>query len=610
LILLAALLILHASFCAFTSGKFTLTDYGKYTNMLWNCGHGAPFRMLVFHSYLQTHVSFTLALLGPAFRLWDHPFLPAVLQWLAALGGVCILGATGRRLGLSSVTSSILALSFLINPFTQSVLLSEFHGVSLYLLLVPWLFAALRFRPSASWIPLLLTLGVREEAGFLVLPLLLDFAVRKRWRAGYALAAFSAAYALVACTVLFPWLSGTDLAARRPGLSPSGLLWAWRLAPLSSRLIPLLWFLLPAAALLPKACIPALTFPSLAIVLTTLSPFPAQHTLSSHYPAAGLALLFSGIVQGMISLAGTPKKRTSQAAVARRARIRASLVLAAAIAGHWHAGFLPGGRGFVRPYRHVNPDGLAALQMASALPKNGVLLCSDRLAGFCANRADILACDEAPRLQGLADCAFFSLGDTRRGFGRTFLAMLSSGQSRVLAFDGIHVALGPGTPGTANEEALRALAQAPRTIRLAATRGEGGSDRFDPSLRRVVRYWNGDARRSPITLCHGSSVRLSAGQCVARFRLRAAAPVAGRREASLGRLGLYQRGTSECLADRAIEPSPPPENALHESDLVFTLCRPTDVEPRVTGGGGELWLESVFLDEQPTVLTERKIPES
>ena len=33
----------HAGFSAFTWNKFTLFDYGVYTNMIWNSGHGRPF---------------------------------------------------------------------------------------------------------------------------------------------------------------------------------------------------------------------------------------------------------------------------------------------------------------------------------------------------------------------------------------------------------------------------------------------------------------------------------------------------------------------------------------------------------------------------------------
>ena len=79
----AAAALLYSAYCAFSWGKFPLYDYVIYTNMLWNSGHGRLFRMLVDQSYLRVHLSFTLALIGPLFRIWDHPFLPALVQWLA-----------------------------------------------------------------------------------------------------------------------------------------------------------------------------------------------------------------------------------------------------------------------------------------------------------------------------------------------------------------------------------------------------------------------------------------------------------------------------------------------------------------------------------------------
>ncbi len=64
----------HAGFCAFTWEKFSMFDYGVYMNMIWNSGTGDFFRCLIDRSYLVTHLSFTLALLGPFVHLTENPF--------------------------------------------------------------------------------------------------------------------------------------------------------------------------------------------------------------------------------------------------------------------------------------------------------------------------------------------------------------------------------------------------------------------------------------------------------------------------------------------------------------------------------------------------------
>lgn len=72
--------------------KYQLFDYGVYTNMVWNCGAGAPFRIPIYGSYLSTHLSFSLALLGPLLHLWDRPSCLALIQWLMMLAGVAAAG--------------------------------------------------------------------------------------------------------------------------------------------------------------------------------------------------------------------------------------------------------------------------------------------------------------------------------------------------------------------------------------------------------------------------------------------------------------------------------------------------------------------------------------
>lgn len=135
LILCVALAYLATAFFAFTSFKFTLTDYGRYVNTIWNCAHGHPFRLLTEYSYLNTHLSFTLALLAPAFLLWDHPFSLWVAQWLLTLIGLIIMWRAAVRHRIPGEITAAFLFFYIANPFTQCVLLSEFHGVNLYLLL-------------------------------------------------------------------------------------------------------------------------------------------------------------------------------------------------------------------------------------------------------------------------------------------------------------------------------------------------------------------------------------------------------------------------------------------------------------------------------------------
>lgn len=253
LITATALLYCYSAFCAYTNFKFTLIDYGRYVNTIWNCAHGHPFRLLTELSYLNTHLSFSLYLLAPVFWLWDDPFALWIGGWFYVLIGCGIMTRAMLRAGVPAVLAAAFLLCYLLNPFTQTVLLAEFHGVNLYLLLFPWLYYCLCFQRRLAWLPLLLVWGVREEAAFLAVPMLLYFAFRDHWRTGHILAACSGLYGLLACTALFQWINGFSLARPRPDVASLSM--GRQLACLGQpeRLLPMLRLLTPTLVFLDRA---------------------------------------------------------------------------------------------------------------------------------------------------------------------------------------------------------------------------------------------------------------------------------------------------------------------------------------------------------------------
>lgn len=432
----AAFGLLHASFCAFTWGKFTLSDYGKYVNMLWNCGHGAPFRMLVDHNYLGTHLSFSLAPLGLLFHVWDHPFLPAALQWLGAMAGAALLGAAARRHGLRRDVALAIVFWAVGHACVQTVLLSEFHGVALLLLLLPWLYYALAFARRWAWLPLVLILGLREDAAFVAVPMLLVFAWQRRWRAGYGWAAFALLYGWLAVTVLYPAIGHQTLVERRPMVSPPVFLAQFQDFDLPARGRAALLALGTGLPLLRrKAWVPLLAFPALAAGIALLSPMHIQHRLLHHYSAGLMACLGPALVAAVATTRDPDGKRAGL----DRAWV-AAWIVAATLASHAWAGFLPGGPGSRREYLRTHPDGIQALQTAAGLSKEGLLVCSARQAGFVANRRDLLSWDEYDPARHAARYVFLplrELGNAESPARR----LLESGSWGVCARSGAFLAL-------------------------------------------------------------------------------------------------------------------------------------------------------------------------
>jgi len=576
--------LLHGSFAAFTWGKFTLFDYGVYTNMIWNSGRGELFRVLVDRTYLDTHLSFTLALLGPLFRVWDHPFLPALLQWLCLAAGAGILGAAAYRRGAGRGTAAALVFFFVAYPYSQSVVLSEFHGVCLYLVLVPLLYAFLVFRRALAWIPLLLILGLREDAFLVVVPMLLYVAAQEHWKTGYVLALAALLYGLLALFVLFPWISGMSLLARRSGeigiaLDGEALLRRGR---------ALVWFLLPALVFLGRHWLPILVFPSVALVTAMAGGSPRQYALQLHYPAAVMACLGAGLAEAFAREGAAAAARPG-----RRSAAAAAVLVAVTLAAQPFAGFLPGGSRFNRVYGRTNPVGLQALRAARHIPKEGALVVPWQLAGFVANRADLLTWRTYEDDKHTLDVIFSSLKYFTGRKARRCLDLLESGTFGVRFFDGKYFVLQRGWDPSRNAEIAAARTLAARTIRLANTLLDAGSNRNAPGAVSV-RHWEGtDAVPGPLVV-YGRTRRLAPGRYEARLRYRTSGrPEGGGRRG--GMLSLYVPGVDRPIAETDIEIAATPPGTFRVQALPFELDAEAEVEPRIRGGAVPLWLETVVL---------------
>ena len=428
--------LLFSSLAAFSWRNFHFLDYGGYTNMIWNCGHGHPFKVLVDHSYLEAHLSFALALLGPAFRVWDHPLLPVVLQWICFVAGGLVLWRTMRRRTISFLLTLSVLCFYAAYPFSQSVMLSEFHGVALVFLLIPWLYHCLCFRPSALWIPLLLLCGLREDAFLAALPLLVYFAVRYRSRMSAVGAGAALAYGLTAMLVLFPLINGVSILEFRagwlPGAQPHG--GSAGTSAFTMRALATLWVLLPALPLFRRrGWIPITAFVALPLGIALFSAFPRQHGLQVHYPAVVMACLTVAIIEALSHASAHPAAAAQEPQLAGKwssGFAFACYLVALTLFAHFHHGFLPGGGRSERVYRSIDPQGKALLAVAQQLPKKGVLLCHERLTPFCANREDLLIWEFFDPDKHTPDIVFLGSAEIVGPRGQQCARWLESGEYR------------------------------------------------------------------------------------------------------------------------------------------------------------------------------------
>lgn len=437
LFLAGLMLLLFGAYSTFTHTKWAIYDYGVYTNMIYNTGRGDWFRFLVDRNYLHVHLSFSLALLGPLFRVWDSPLVLMVAQWAAFCGGcLCVLLAC-RRHGLSRVVILAVLVVYTLWPFTQSVLLSSFHGVSMYLLLVPWLYYAGSFSRHWTPLPLALLLGLREDAFLLALPILLYVAARDRWTAGYVYAGAAVAYGLVAIYGLYPWITGRALAeVRATEVGGARLLAVFTPEGFRARRWALLFVVLPLLPLVRRGAWRAGVIALLPVAVSMASGFERQYQLRNHYPAAVMAGLVVGVVAALGSSAAERRPGLWHHPV-----VLAGLLLATTLWAHHAHGFLVFGARFHPRVGFPDPTGARILAVAAQIPKEGILLVPDGLGGAFGNRPDLLGWRQYDPARHDVRLVFCDRKATRDGPDPGCRRLLADGRFRTRYADDLYLVL-------------------------------------------------------------------------------------------------------------------------------------------------------------------------
>jgi hypothetical protein len=422
-----------------------------------------------------------------------------------------------------------------------------------------------------------------------IVPLLIYCGVVGRWKPSLAYAAVAALYGTLAILVLYPWANGVSVFQHQAGKADLGsILKSFTVATAGQRLEALFWIVLPAVPLLRRGWRPLLVIPSAAVLMTLASAWPPQFTMRFQHPAPVMACLAVALVEALARSAAEPAARRATGHL-----VLAVYLVAITLASNYWRGFLPGSRSVQDVYRHVGVEGTEALWVARhQLPKDGVLLTSQPLVGFAANRADVITWDFFQPGRHAADVVFERIDvltsqgklDSRR--------LLENGEFGVRFYDGTFVVLQRGFAPAQNADVLEAWTQP--VIRFAYTHGDAGQDRYSPG-GTILRYWSGHNVRLAPCLARDKTVRLEAGRYAARFRLRVGPASAGT-TASRGTLSVYTRGARTCLVEAPIQPAAGGGPLPGTHTLEFQIDSAADVEPRVIGGAVPLWLDRVIFE--------------
>lgn len=575
--------ILYAALSAFSVRNFLMSDYGVYTNTIWNLSRFNGFDFLIDHNYLKTHLSFSLILLAPFFWIFDSPLTLIFLQWSFMIAGALFILRLAQQINVHYILSFPVALMFIAYPFMQSTMLSEFHGVSLYLILIPWLIYALETKKNISVLPFIMILGLREDAGFMLPLIFIYYAIRDKWKGGFIFAASAVIYSCIALFLIYPLVTGESLLAIRASeATASSILNTWEPHSVIHRLKATGWVLLICVPFLVfnfKKSLPLLIFPLLPYLFSMLSGFQRQHSLQFHYPAIIMATLIPAII---VSLKYAPKGE-------RKTATLSILIIIVTITAHLTNGFVLKAPRTHAVYRRIHPIGKYILNVASHINKKGVLVCNQKLAVFCANRKDIVTWRYWKPDKHPADSYFINYCELVNN--KEIIKLIKNKTFGVKYYELPFIVLERGYATTKNEEMLNLIKNP--VIIAAYTLLHAGNNVFI-GKDGPFRHWIGDGDDGSQTLLYGQGVILEPGKYKAIFTYRAEINNTIY-DNSLGKFSIHKMNQQAHLAEAEIIQNL--ANKFSTQEVRFEIDKETKVEPRVITGYAELWISKIVFQK-------------
>ncbi len=578
--ILFALAVLHAAISAFSARNFLMSDYGVYTNTIWNLSRFNGFDFLIDHNYLKTHLSFSLILLVPFFWVFDSPLTLIFLQWSFMIFGALFILKLAKETNVHYTLSFPVALTFIAYPFMQSIMLSEFHGVSLYLILIPWLIYSLETRKRIAILPFVMILGLREDAGFMLPLIFIYYAIRDKWKGGFVFAAFAVIYSCLAVFLIYPLITGESLLAIRSSEATTASIFnAWEPHSIVHRLKATGWIFLICVPFLIynfKKSLPLLLFPLLPYLFSMLSGFQRQHSLKFHYSAIIMATLIPAIIVSLKDVSKGERKKTTLS----------MLIMLVTIIAHLSNGFIFGSVRTNKVYSRINPVGAYILNVASHIKKKGVLVCNQKLAVFCANRKEIATWRYWKQDKYPADSFFITYSELVNN--KELVKLIENNTFGVKYYELPFILLERGFSARKNKEILDYI-ENPVVI-AAYTHLHVGNNLF-VGKDGPFRHWVGNGDKGTQTLLYGQGVILPSGKYKAIFTYRTK-NMGNLADNSLGLFAVHKMNQQASLAEAEIISGASDE--FRTQSVEFEISKETRVEPRVITGYAELWISKII----------------
>jgi uncharacterized membrane protein len=406
---------------AFTTGRY---DLGNMVQTVWNTAHGHFLQMTsgdgVQISRLAAHFDPILAAFAPLWWIWPSPEMLLVVQAIVvSLGALPVFWLARTHLG-SEHAGLALALVYLLYPATEWLTLNEFHPVALacpLLLCGFWYLDQNRLLPFAAFAVVAMT--TKEEVGLVVAGMGIWYAVKRRARAGAAIAGAGVLVSALAVTVVIPHFnSGAEssfygrydaIGGSAGGIVKTAVTHPWTLFEQAFQhrdLHYLLHLLVPLSFLFVLSPLALVAFlPEAA--LNQLSATTTQTSIHFHYLAAGIPPLIAATVLGAAALVRRFPARTGAVLVT---------AVAVAVAANWKLGavplwtVVPGGEDFQAHDWQVTDHDRIAEQAIALVPADAVVSSTNVIGAHLSARRRVLS------LPKLGDATWVVADETRSSY--------------------------------------------------------------------------------------------------------------------------------------------------------------------------------------------------
>ena len=403
----------HANF--FT-GRF---DLGNMDQTVWNTLHGRIFQLtnpdgIETISRLAIHADFILILLAPFYLIWEDPRILLFIQTVVLGLGAYFIYKIASHILKNSTISTVLGISFLLNPFVQKQNLFDFHAVALS---TTFLLAAFYFTLAKNYklffLFLILAVLTKENVYLIasIFGLYLAYQTKDKKWLFLTLAGVFAFYIVI--SKLIPWARGGQHFAteyfREFGDTPSSILGNLILNPIKtfsmlltqSNYSYLYKLFLPVGFVSTLA--PFILFfvaPDLAINL--LSQNENLRTLTFHYGATIIPFVYLSAIFGIKKILNLKFKFTTSKFISYS-------IIVFSIFASWEYGVLPGAKNpSIDVYTNPVSGKREIKRFLEAIPRSLSVAASNNLGAHLSHRTELFT---IPYGINEADVIVFLLND-------------------------------------------------------------------------------------------------------------------------------------------------------------------------------------------------------